>query len=78
MKKAVSFDDVLLVPRYSSIESRSQIDTSIEPNNISKLELPIFSAPMDTVTETEMAISLANHGGLGIIHRYNTPHHLLG
>ena len=72
-KKAVSFDDVLLVPKHSKIESRSSIDLSVDTQNISNLRTPIFSAPMDTVTEADMAIQLAQYGGIGVIHRYNTP-----
>lgn len=72
-KRSVSFDDVLLVPQHSKIESRSLIDLSVDTQNISKMRMPIFSAPMDTVTESDMSIKMAQHGGIGIIHRYNTP-----
>ncbi len=72
-RRALSFDDVLLVPQHSNIESRTSIDLSVDMHNISNLKTPIFSAPMDTVTEADMAISLAQKGGLGIVHRYNTP-----
>ena len=70
-KKTYSFDDVLLVPQKSDIRSRSEIDIGSDLGN-KRLDLPIISAPMDTVTETLMSISLHAHGGLGIIHRYNT------
>jgi len=70
-KKALSFDDVLLVPQASNVKSRSEIDLS---RSIGKIQysLPIISSPMDTVTESEMAGIMYDRGGLGIIHRYNT------
>ena len=69
---ALCFDDVLLRPRYSDIESRSEIDLSVNISNTdSKLAVPIVSSPMDTVTEDFMALGIHSAGGLGIIHRYN-------
>ena len=67
-----SFDDVLLVPQYSEIESRKVLTTK---NNLGDIELylPIISSPMDTVTEVDMAFVMDSHGGLGVIHRYNSP-----
>lgn len=62
---AVSFDDILLVPQRSNIKSRKDVDISM-----SGFSLPIVSAPMDTVTEWEMAAHISSAGGLGIIHRY--------
>ena len=73
MRETITFDDVLLVPKYSEIESRKKIDLSINLGKIDlKLECPFVSSPMDTVTEDAMAISIANQGGIGVIHRYNT------
>ena len=73
MELALSFDDVLLKPRQSSIISRAtDVDMSQMLVNLGQFRLPIISSPMDTVTETEMAVSMHNAGGLGIIHRYNT------
>lgn len=60
--EALSYDDILLSPQYSDIRSRSEIDTSIDLGNNLVLELPVFSSPMDTVSESEMAIALANNG----------------
>ena len=68
---SMSYDDVLLVPRYSDIESRKSLSTINNLGNI-KLGLPIISSPMDTVTELKMAYAMHNNGGLGIIHRYNS------
>lgn len=70
-KETVSFDDVLLVPQYSDIESRSQVSLACELGKI-KLELPVISSPMDTVTEDKMSVEISQAGGLGIVHRYNT------
>ena len=69
---ALCFDDVLLQPQFSEIESRTTIDIG---NHLGDnfYTLPIISAPMDTVTESEMAAEMSWHGGLGIIHRYNSP-----
>ena len=69
---AISFDDVLLVPQYSDVESRGSLDTSNELDESTTLGLPIISSPMDTVTEVDMASAMNTHGGLGIIHRYNS------
>lgn len=69
---ALTYDDVLLVPQYSAIETRTQIDLSVpfEPNF--NLSIPIVSSPMDTITGANMAAMMFRMGGLGIIHRYNT------
>jgi len=69
---SMSFDDVLLVPQYSDIESRKSLSTSNQLDDNITLGLPIISSPMDTVTEVDMAFAMDTHGGLGIIHRYNT------
>lgn len=72
MQTALTFDDVLMVPNYSSIESRSEVSIKSKLDNKIELDLPLISAPMDTVTEEEMVLSLHKYGSLGIIHRYNT------
>lgn len=70
----LTFDDVLLVPQYSSVESRSQVDLS---HGKLGLKIPIISANMDTVTEENMAIAMSNCGGLGIIHRFLSKDRML-
>jgi IMP dehydrogenase len=66
--QALTFDDVLLVPRYSEIHPR---DTSVVTRLTGRIELhiPILSAAMDTVTESRMAIAIAREGGMGIVHK---------
>lgn len=68
--KGLTFEDVLLLPRRSSISSRQQVDTSTRLTENIRINIPVISANMDTVTETAMAISMANAGGIGIIHRF--------
>jgi IMP dehydrogenase len=64
----VTFDDVLLEPRYSDVVP-NEVDVSSQLTARIRLQIPLLSAPMDTVTEAEMAIGLAKEGGLGIIHK---------
>lgn len=66
----LSYDDVLLVPRRSKVESRSEVKTESTIAKGITLASPIISANMDTVTEAPMAIAIAREGGLGIIHRF--------
>ena len=68
MRTALSFDDVLLVPQYSHIHSRDDVDLSTNIAGL-PLNIPILSANMATVTEADMASALASAGGLGPIHR---------
>jgi len=71
-KQTYSFDDVLLVPQHSDIESRTQVDIGSDLGPRLRLSLPVVSSPMDTVTESSMANAMHSAGGLGIIHRYNS------
>ena len=68
IKEALTFDDVTLAPKYSEILP-SDVDTSIKLSNELKLKIPLLSSAMDTVTESKMAIAIAQVGGLGVIHR---------
>lgn len=67
--EGLTYDDVLLVPQYSTLDSRSDADTSTLIGNI-KLKVPIISANMDTVTGFDMAKAMGFAGGAGILHRY--------
>ncbi len=66
--KALTFDDVLLVPGYSEVLPRD-VDLSSRLTRLVRLQLPILSAPMDTVTESRLAIAMAQAGGVGVIHK---------
>jgi IMP dehydrogenase len=68
---AITFDDVLLEPRYSEVVP-SDVDVRTRLTNRIALNIPLISSPMDTVTESELAIALAKSGGIGIIHK-NMP-----
>ena len=67
-KESLTFDDVLMVPKYSEILPR-EVDLSTSITKNIKLNIPLLSAAMDTVTEREMAVALAREGGIGIIHK---------
>src|SRR5258706_1537610 len=66
--EALTYDDVLLVPAYSEVLPR-ETDTTTQLTANIKLNIPILSAAMDTVTEAELAISMALEGGIGFIHK---------
>ena len=68
IQEALTFDDVLLLPRYSSILP-SKTNISLDLTEKISLKVPFFSSAMDTVTESKMAIAIAKEGGIGIIHR---------
>ncbi|MBX7165620.1 MAG: IMP dehydrogenase [Pirellulales bacterium] len=65
---AITFDDVLLQPRYSTVVP-AEVDVATRFTRRITLNIPLVSSPMDTVTEAEMAIALAQEGGLGVIHK---------
>ncbi len=72
IKEALTFDDVLLVPRYSEVLP-GQVDVGSRVTRGITLSIPLLSAAMDTVTEAQTAICMARHGGLGVIHKNMTP-----
>jgi len=71
LKKGLSYDDVLLKPQKTSVDSRSEIDISVRLAD-HEIKTPVMSAAMDTVTEHELASEVARLGGLGCIHRFMT------
>ncbi len=68
----LSYDDVLLVPQYSEIKSRSEVDLSTQITPDLKLDIPLISSNMSTITDANFAIALGKLGGLGIIPRFST------
>jgi IMP dehydrogenase len=68
VREGLTFDDVLLLPRRSDVLP-PDVDTSVVLSEAIKLQVPILSAAMDTVTESQMAVAMAREGGLGVIHR---------
>ena len=70
LRTGLTFDDVLLVPKYSKVDSRKDTVTSTRLAENIELSIPIISANMDTVTESDMAVAMAREGGIGIIQRF--------
>ena len=69
MELGLTYDDVQIIPAFSDVVSRDNVDTS---PNIYKMKLPIISSPMMTVTNAKMAIAIHKFGGLGVIHRFQS------
>ena len=68
LKTGLTFDDVLLVPNHSRVLPKD-VDLSAQFTNNIKLNIPLISSAMDTVTESKLAIALAREGGIGVIHK---------
>ena len=68
IKESLTFDDVLLIPKYSDVLP-SETDISLNLSKKINLKVPFLSSAMDTVTESKMAVAIAEAGGIGIIHR---------
>src|SRR5437868_8440170 len=66
--QGITFDDVLLEPAYSDVLPKD-VDVRTQLTRNIRLNIPVLSSPMDTVTESELAIALAQEGGLGVIHK---------
>ena len=71
-KEALTYQDVLLMPQYSDIESRAEVDIGNNLDTNIHLEFPIIASPMDTISESSMAWSMNANGGMAIVHRYNS------
>lgn len=72
IQKALTFDDVLLVPAHSSVLPRD-VSLQCQVTRRIRLNIPLVSAAMDTVTESRLAIALAQEGGIGVVHKNFTP-----
>lgn len=70
MNKCYTYDDVNIIPKFSEIKSREDITLKTRFTKNTNLDIPIVSAPMDTITESDMAISMMSLGGVGVIHRF--------
>ena len=68
IKESLTFDDVLLIPKYSNVLP-SETDISLNLSKKINLKVPFLSSAMDTVTESKMAVAIAQAGGIGVIHR---------
>ena len=71
-KQALTYDDIQLIPAYSDIESRQNIDLSTQLTTNYSIKVPLIASPMDTVCDSEMAIAMMDMGGVGIVHRFMT------
>jgi IMP dehydrogenase/GMP reductase len=68
--KQLCFDDILMIPQHSDVESRKDVKLSMKLGTDIVLGFPVIASPMDTVCEIDMAVAIAKSGGLGIIHRF--------
>lgn len=72
LRTGLAYDDVLLVPQRSPVDSRGDVDLSTHLTPDLPLEVPLLSSPMDTVTEGDLALALSRAGGFGTVHRFAT------
>src|SRR5438477_10613095 len=72
--QGLTFDDVLLEPAYSAVLPR-EVDVRTQLTRTIRLNIPVVSSPMDTVTESDLAIALAQEGGIGVIHKNMSVQH---
>ena len=72
MRRALTYDDVNIVPRYSELESREKVKLNTRFTKNTELSIPIVTSPMDTITEEDMAKELLEWGGVGVIHRFQS------
>lgn len=72
-RTALTYDDIQLVPKFSSIKSRGDISLRTKLSTNYDLLIPLVASPMDTVCEVDMAVKMFRMGGVGCIHRFNTP-----
>ena len=70
MRKALTYDDIQLIPNYSSVKTRQDIDLNVKVSRNWSIDIPIVGSCMDTVTEFEMAATLMEMGGVGCLHRF--------
>ena len=70
MKRALTYDDVNIVPKYSELESRGDVKLNTRFTKNTEITIPIVASPMDTVTELDMAREMMELGGVGIVHRF--------
>ena len=70
MNKCYTYDDVNIIPKYSEVESRKEVSLRTKFTKKTYLDIPIVSAPMDTITESDMSIGMMSMGGVGVIHRF--------
>ena len=72
MRKTLTYDDINILPKYSEVLSREDVDLSTRFTKKTTLSIPIVSSPMDTVTELNMAKEMLDMGGVGVIHRFQS------
>ena len=72
MKKCYTYDDVNIIPKYSEVEHRGDVELTTRFTKNTTITIPLIAAPMDTVTEYDMAVEMMEWGGVGVIHRFNT------